>query len=151
MMNQKNSIESLATVSLMSVASELFSNHNIINLSEGVKYTCQDIFTVLLHAATSVNNSLESASNDLKLKSSSSKIPSADTIFNYIKGNSIEYVLSSFRAINSNLFKTMNIEGKVHDIAIDFHNIPFYGTQYQNSVMNVKFKITRFCNWSQSL
>jgi hypothetical protein len=40
MMNpKKNSIESLATVSLMYVASELFSNHNIINLPEGVKYT----------------------------------------------------------------------------------------------------------------
>ena len=140
MMNQKNSIKSLATVSLMSVASELFSNHNIINLPKGVKYTYQDIFTVLLHAATSVNNSLESASNDLKLKSSSSKIPSADTVFNYIKCNSIEYILSSFRAMNSNLFKTMNIEGKVHDIAIDFHNIPFYGDENTPWIAGIKPK-----------
>jgi len=141
MMNQKtDSIESLATASLMAIASELLSNHNIINLPEGAKYTYQDIFTVLLHAATSVNNSLESASNDLKLKSSLSKIPSSDTIFNYIKGNSIEDVLSSYRAINSNLFKTMNIEDKVHDIAIDFHNVPFYGDENTPWVAGIKPK-----------
>ena len=29
--------------------------------------------------------------------------------------------------------------------------IPVFVTQYQNIVMNVKFKIIRFCNWSQSL
>ena len=141
MTNQnEDSIESLATVSLMAVASELFSNHNIINLPKGAKYTCQDIFTVLLHAATSVNNSLESASKDLKLKSSLSKIPSADTIFNYINCNSIEYILSSFRGINRDLFKTMNIEDKVHDIAIDFHNIPFYGNENTPWVAGIKPK-----------
>jgi len=38
MMNQKtDSIESLATASLMAIASELLSNHNIINLPEGAK------------------------------------------------------------------------------------------------------------------
>ena len=139
MTNQKeNSIESLSTASLMAVASELFSNHHIINLPGGVKYTYQDTFNVLLHAATSVNNSLESASNDLKLKSSLSIIPSADTIFNYIKGNSIEDILSSYRAINSDLFKTMNIEDKVHDIAIDFHNVPYFGDENTPWVAGVK-------------
>lgn len=141
MPNQKNdSIESLATVSLMAIASELLSNHNIINLPEGAKYTCQDIYTVLLHAATSVNNSLESASKDLKLKSSLSKIPSADTIFNYINCNNIDYILSSFRAINRDLFKSMNIESKVHDIAIDFHNIPFYGDENTPWIAGIKPK-----------
>ena len=124
-MNQKNdSIESLATASLMTVASELFSNHHIITLSEGAKYTFQTIFMTLLHAATSVNNSLESASNDLKLKSSITKIPSADTIFNYINFNNVEYILSSFRAMNRDIFKSINIGGKVHDIAIDFAGRP---------------------------
>ncbi|AKB74464.1 Mobile element protein [Methanosarcina lacustris Z-7289] len=141
MMNQKNdSIESLATASLMTVASELFSNHHIITLPKGAKYTFQTIIMTLLHAATSVNNSLESASNDLKLKSFLTKIPSADTIFNYINCNNVEYILSSFRAMNRDIFKSMNIKGKVHDIAIDFHNIPFYGDENTPLISGIKPK-----------
>ncbi|MCD4805997.1 MAG: hypothetical protein K8R13_00140 [Methanococcoides sp.] len=54
-------------------------------MPSNVKFDYQDVVTVMLHAATSSTNSLESASNDLIFKNSTQKIPSADTIFEYIK------------------------------------------------------------------
>jgi len=51
------------------------------------------------------------------------KIPSADTIFNYIKSNSIDYILSSFRKINNKIFRIRSIENNIHDITVDFPEI----------------------------
>src|SRR5450759_3272859 len=73
------------------------------------------------------SNSLESASNYHKRKNPEAKIPSSDTIFNFINCNNIGEILSAFRTINLEIFKMMELEGKVHDVAIDFHHVPFYG------------------------
>jgi len=54
------------TASLLAVSSELISKCNIITLPESANYKCQDTLNVLLHAATSSTDSLESASNDLQ-------------------------------------------------------------------------------------
>ena len=42
--------------------------------------------------------------------------------------------------MNRDIFKSMNIEGKVHDIAIDFHNIPFYGDENTPLISGIKPK-----------
>src|SRR5674476_1348087 len=85
-MKPKNdSMSNIETTSLLAVSSELFSLINIITLPDEANYSYQEFLNDLLHAATSSTNSLESASNDLRSKIPNIRIPSADTIFNYIK------------------------------------------------------------------
>lgn len=91
------SIMSTCSVSLLTTAFEMFSKHNLIKLPSNADYEFETILNVLLHAATSTSNSLESASNDLKRKNPEAKIPSSDTIFNYVNCNNIKDILSSFR------------------------------------------------------
>ena len=128
------------TASLLGVSSELFGKYDIITLPESANYECQETLNVLLYAATSQTNSLESASKDVISKNPDLRIPSADTIFNYIKENKIEDILSSFRKMNSEIFKTMKLENYVHDIAIDCHDIPFYGDKNTPGIRGIKRK-----------
>ena len=102
---------------IMAMASELFSKANIIKLPESTKYCFQDTLNVILHAATSVTNSLESASIDLKLKNPDKRIPSGDSIHDYINSNSIDYIISAFRNINSEI---KNINNGIWFDSIDF-------------------------------
>jgi hypothetical protein len=107
--------------SLLAIALEILSNSSkssIIKLPKSATFSLQDILNVILHAATSTTNSSESASNDLKLNNPNKKIPSSDTINNYIKSNSIEYILSAFRKINSNIIDMLNLHGTTHDVAV---------------------------------
>ena len=94
----------------------------------------------MLHAITSSTDSLESASNDLQRKNPDLRIHSADTIFNYIKENKIEDILSSFRKMNLELFKMMKLENNIHDIAIDFHDISYYGDKNNSGIRGIKLK-----------
>lgn len=81
-MTPKNdSMPCVNTTSLLGVSSELFSIFNIITLPAEANYSYQEFLNVLIHAATSSTNSLESASNDLRSKTPYIRIPSADTIF----------------------------------------------------------------------
>jgi len=139
-MPTKNDSMTVDTASLLAVSSELISKYNTITLPESANYECQDTLNVLLHAATSSTDSLESASNDLQRKNHDLKIPSADTIFNYIKENKIEDILSSFRKINLEIFKMMKLENNIHDIAIDFHDIPYYGDKNTPGIRGIKLK-----------
>jgi hypothetical protein len=140
-MKPKNdSMSNIETTSLLAVSSELFSLINIITLPDEANYSYQEFLNVLLHAATSSTNSLESASNDLRSKIPNIRIPSADTIFNYIKPNSIENILSSFRKINCEVFRMIYLKNKVHDIAVDFHDISYYGTRDTPCIRGIKPK-----------
>lgn len=139
-MQKNESLIPTCSVSLLTSALELFDKHNIIKLPLNVNYEFEKVLTVLLHAATSTSNSLESASNDLKRKYPEAKIPSADTIFNYINYNKIEDILSAFRAINFESIGMMELEGKVHDIAIDFHHVPFCGDKNTPLIRGMKPK-----------
>jgi len=139
-MPTKNDSMTTDAASLLAVSSELFSKSNIITLPESANYERQDILNVLLHASTSSTNSLESASNDLKRKNPDLRIPSADTVFNYIKDNKIEDILSSFRNMNLEIFKMMKLENKIHDIAIDCHDIPYYGDENTPGIRGIKLK-----------
>jgi hypothetical protein len=80
---------------MLTITIEILCKINMIKLPKSAKYSLQAILTVLLYAATSTSNSSESAINDLKVRNSDKKIPSSDTINNYIKANSNEYILSS--------------------------------------------------------
>lgn len=119
---------------------EMICKINIIKLPKSATYSLQDILTVLLYAATSTSNSPESASNDLKLRNPDKKIPSSDTINNYIKSNNIEYILSSFRKITQDVVKMLNLKGTTQDVAIDFHDIPYYGDKNTSGVRGIKAK-----------
>lgn len=139
-MSTKNDSMTTDTASLLAVSSELISKYNIITLPESANYECQDTLNVLLHAATSSTDSLESASNDLQRKNPDLRIPSADTVFNYIKENKIEDILTSFRKMNLELFKMMKLENNIHDIAIDFHDISYYGDKNTPGIRGIKLK-----------
>jgi len=54
-------------------------------------------------------------------------VPSADSIHSYINSNSVDYIISSFRKINDEIIRNVNLRGTYQDAAIDFHDIPYYG------------------------
>ncbi len=137
---KNDSMSGIDRASLLALSSELFSIVNIITLPAEANYSYQEFLNVLLHAATSSTNSLESASNDLRSKIPNVRIPSADTIFNYIRYNSIDNILSSFRKINSEIFKMMDLKNNVHDIAVDFHDKPYYGSRDTPCIRGIKPK-----------
>ena len=139
-MKKNESMTPTCNVSLLTTAFEMLSKYNIIKLPSNADYETEKVLNVLLHAATSTSNSLESASNDLKRKNPETKIPSSDTIFNYVNCNNIKDILSSFRTINPEIFKMMELKGKVHDVAIDFHHVPFCGDKNTPLIRGMKPK-----------
>ena len=139
-MKKNESMTLTCNVSLLTTAFEMLSKYNIIKLPSNADYETEKVLNVLLHAATSTSNSLESASNDLKRKNPETKIPSSDTIFNYVNCNNIKDILSSFRTINPEIFKMMELKGKVHDVAIDFHHVPFCGDKNTPLIRGMKPK-----------
>ena len=137
---KNESMTPTCNVSLLTTAFEMLSKYNIIKLPSNADYETEKVLNVLLHAATSTSNSLESASNDLKRKNPETKIPSSDTIFNYVNCNNIKDILSSFKTINPEIFKMMELKGKVHDVTIDFHHVPFCGDKNTPLIRGMKPK-----------
>lgn len=127
-------------INILAMTSELLGRTSIIKLPFGTTYSIQDTLNVILHAATSVTNSLESASIDLRLKNPDKNIPSSDSIHDYINSNSIDYIMSAFRQINTEIIELAHLRGTVHDIAIDFHDVPYYGEKNTSGVRGIKPK-----------
>ena len=127
-------------INIMAMTSELLGRTSIIKLPEGATYSIQDTLNVILHAATSVTNSLESASIDLRLKNPDKDVPSADSIHDYINSNSIEYIMSSFRQINTEIIELAHYRGTAHDVAIDFHDVSYYGEKNTCGIRGIKPK-----------
>jgi hypothetical protein len=125
---------------ILALTSELFSKTSIIKLPFGTTYSFQDTLNVILHAATSTANSIESASANLKRKNPDMKILSADSIHDYINSNSIDYIMSSFRQINSEIIEMARLKGTTQDVAIDFHDVPYYGEKNTSGVRGIKPK-----------
>jgi hypothetical protein len=130
----------IPTTNFLGFTSELFSKTRIINLPENADYLFQDTLNVLLHAATSATNSIESASIDLRSKTPNRNVPSGDTIHGYINSNSIEYIMSSFRQINNEIIQLARLKGTHQDAAIDFHDIPYYGDKNTPGIRGIKPK-----------
>ncbi len=133
-------VPEIQTANILALTSELFSKTRIINLPEDTTYSFQDTLNVILHAATSTTNSIESASTDLRIKTPNKNVPSADSIHNYINSNSIDYMMSSFRQINTEIIQLANLKGTYHDAAIDFHDIPYYGDKNTPGIRGIKPK-----------
>jgi len=133
-------VPEIQITNLLALTSELFGKSKIINLPEKAEYNFQDTLNVLLRAATSNTNSIESASNDLRIKTPNKNVPSADSIHDYINSNSIDYIMSSFRQINTEIIQHANIKGTYQDVAIDFHDIPYYGNKNTPGIRGIKPK-----------
>ena len=133
-------VPEIQITNLLALTSELFGKSKIINLPEKAEYNFQDTLNVLLRAATSNTNSIESASNDLRIKTPNKNVPSADSIHDYINSNSIDYMMSSFRQINTEIIQHANIKGTYQDAAIDFHDIPYYGDKNTPGIRGIKPK-----------
>ncbi len=133
-------MRSIPESNVLALTSELFSKTSIIKLPEGTTYSFQDTLNVILHAATSTANSIESASADLKRKNPDTKILSADSIHDYINSNSIDYIMSAFRKINTEIIEMAQLKETTHDVAIDFHDIPYYGDKNTRGVRGIKPK-----------
>ena len=133
-------VPKIQTTNLLALTSELFGKSRIINLPENAEYSFQDTLNVLLRAATSTTNSIESASNDLRIKTPNKNVPSADSIHGYINSNSIDYLMSSFRKINTEIIQHANLKGTYQDAAIDFHDIPYYGDKNTPGIRGIKPK-----------
>ncbi len=133
-------VPEIQTASILALTSELFGKARIINLPEKVDYSFQETLNVLLHAATSTSNSIESASEDLRNKSPYKNVPCGDSIHTYINSNSIDYIMSSFRQINNEINQLANLKGTNQDVAIDFHDIPYYGDKDTPGIRGIKPK-----------
>ncbi|VVB55766.1 Transposase DDE domain protein [uncultured archaeon] len=133
-------VPEIQITNLLALTSELFGKSKIINLPEKAEYNFQDTLNVLLRAATSNTNSIESASNDLRIKTPNKNVPSADSIHDYINSNSIDYMMSSFRQINTEIIQHVNLKGTYQDAAIDFHDIPYYGDKNTSGIRGIKPK-----------
>jgi len=133
-------VPKIQNTNLLAFTSQLLGKARIINLPGNTEYGFQDTLNVLLHAATSTTNSVESASIDLRMKTQNKNVPSGDTIHDYINSNTINYVLSSFRQANNEIIQLADLSGTYHDAAIDFHDVPYYGDKNTPGVRGIKPK-----------
>jgi IS4 transposase len=83
---------------------------------------------------------MEAAVSELKRKMPDATIPSADTVFNYIYKNDIEDILSFFRRVNSEILALIGIPDEAVDVAVDFHDIGYYGDKNDKEVRGIKPK-----------
>jgi hypothetical protein len=118
----------------------LRGNGGIIKLPAGASYQLKNIVAVISYAATSTANSVEAAVAELKRKQPDAIIPSADTIFKYLATNKVEDVLGFFRQVNSEFLAVTGMPKEPVDIAIDFHDCPYYGDKSDPSVRGIKPK-----------
>ncbi len=130
-----------SNANFFSMLSELLcSNGGIIRVPEGAGYTLEDTIAVIAYAATSTANSPEAAVSELKRKMPDAAIPSADTVFNYIYENDPEEILSFFRRVNAEILALTGIPDEPIDVAVDFHDIGYYGDKNDKGVRGIKPK-----------
>jgi hypothetical protein len=116
-------------------------NGGIINVPEGAKYSQQEALNVIVYAATSTNNSVEAAANELRRKMPNASVPCADTVHTYIKtANCVEDILFFFRALNSTFLELLKKPNTPQDFAIDFHNEGYYGDKNTEGVRGIQAK-----------
>jgi len=83
---------------------------------------------------------VEAAVSELKRKMADAKIPSADTVFNYIYENDIEEILSVFRKVTSEVLALTGIPEEPVDVAVDFHDEGYYSDKNDKGVRGIKPK-----------
>ena len=118
----------------------LCSGDGIIRVPEGAEYTLEETIAVITYAATSTANSIEAAVSELKRKMPDAKIPSADTVFNYIYRNTVEDIIAFFREVNSEVLSLTGIPEEPVDVIVDFHDIGYYGDKNDSGVRGIRPK-----------
>ena len=103
-------------------------------------YKPSDLANVLIHASTSTANSIESAAQDLMDCFPDSKIPSADTVHSYLQDAHKDELLNSFANMNTYFIDNSLIRDTKQTLAIDFHNIPYYGSKSTKCISGIKPK-----------
>ena len=119
---------------------KLCGEGSLIRVPEGAEYSAEDATNVLLHAATSSSDSIESAVQDLQAMHPISRIPCADTVHTYMKESDIGEMLSFFRKMNSEFIDMVNISDSPQDIAMDFHNVQYYGDKNTKGIVGIQPK-----------
>jgi hypothetical protein len=130
-----------SNMDLFLMLSELLCNNDgIIKIPENADYTLEETIAVIAYAATSTSNSIDAAASELRQKMPYAEIPSHDTVFNYIYGNDIERILAFFRKFNSSLLSLIGLPTVPVDVAVDFHNVGYYGDKNTEGVRGIKPK-----------
>ncbi|RLG30509.1 ISH3 family transposase [Methanosarcinales archaeon] len=130
-----------SNVNLFSMLSELLcSNGGIIKIPENADYTLEDVMAVVAYAATSTSNSTAAAVKELKRRMPDSAIPSDSTVFSYIYENDIADILAFFRVVNSEILSLIGMPNEPVDVAVDFHNVGYYGDRNTEGVRGIKAK-----------
>ncbi len=112
------------------------------------KYHQEDIFNLILTASVNTT-SIESSVVELKDVRNKKNIPSADIVFHHIERQNlseIQYQLE--RVINSSyqMAEKRRLFGKYAAVAIDIHEIPYYGKVNNPFIMGCKHKNgTSYC------
>ncbi len=126
---------------------EIYTNFKNICVNSGffrvptnAIYKPNDLANVLIHASTSTANSIESAVQDLEICFPDSKIACADTIHDYLKKFPKDELLNSFNDINTLLSDYSLISDTAQTLAIDFHNIPYYGSKSTKGISGIQPK-----------
>ncbi len=119
---------------------KLCGEGSLIQVPEGAEYSAEDATNVVLHVDTASSNSIEAAVQDLLEIHPISRIPCADTVHTYIKWNYIDKMVLFFRKINSEFIDMVYISDPPQDIAIDFHNVPYYGDKNTKGVVDIQPK-----------
>jgi len=104
----------------------LLQEHLGIRLHHNAKYTQEELFRLLVHAAMR-RISLEQASLEQRMLA---QAPSADTVqyhFEKKDAAALEQELDSLICENVADFKRRRLFGVPRDVAIDFHPVPYYG------------------------
>ena len=119
---------------------KLCGEGSLIRVPEGAEYSAEDATNVVLHAATSSSDSVEASVQDLQAIHPNLRIPCADTVHTYMKENDVGEMLSFFRKMNSEFIDMINIGSSPQTIAIDFHNVPYYGDKDTKGVVDIQPK-----------
>ena len=115
-----------------------------IDLKIGInsRYHQEDIFNLILMASINTT-SIESSVTELKTIKNKTDVPSADVVFNHIeKQNHTELQCSLEQVISAShhLAKKRRLFGKYASVAIDIHEIPYYGKVNNPFIVGCKRK-----------
>jgi hypothetical protein len=112
------------------------------------KYNQEDIFNLLLTASVNTT-SIESSVVELKDIRNKKNIPSADTVFYHIERQNLkelQYQLEQVVNSSYQMAEKRRLFGKCVAVAIDIHEIPYYGEVNNPFIMGCKHKNgTSYC------
>ncbi len=107
----------------------LLGKHFNLQINDNAEFNEEDHFRILVHAAMQ-NISVEESSAQLNTLK---KAPSPDATQYHFKKNdakTLQYQLDSLLQANVTTLKKRRVLSRTRDVAIDFHEVPWYGKLY---------------------